>query len=281
MVCIDSPLQIIPQKNLETVILKIRECEADFSENRRENVSRIDWRNPVPARTQQATLQKPPRKLAPSSKQNTVKGRPKPPGKGPTLIKNLNSSHESRGILSLNTRLILVQGKMTYNPRTHRWDGNEDILREFDSIAPRDVFTPPRPALISNITSGSIRGVQVVGGMIFDPQRMCWLTNTNGENSDGLEEDDPFEGLEDLKDDDTSHMTSEGGIMETDDTVMLGGIGNDFEVDVAWKEKQVNWETRWRATMKGWNGGNSVDRGPERRRSELFDIWHLANSSKR
>lgn len=171
---------------------------------------------------------------------------------------------------------------MTYNPRTHRWDGNEDILRDFDSITPRDVMTPPRPALISNITSGSIRGVQVVGGMIFDPQRMCWLTNTNGENLEGLEEDDPFEGLEDLKDDEASHMTSEAGVMETDDTVMLGSAsGNDFEVDVAWKEKQVEWETRWKATMRGWNLGANVDRGEERRRTELFDIWHLANSSSK
>jgi hypothetical protein len=180
--------------------------------------------------------------------------------------------------------LTVVHGKMTYNPRTHRWDGNEDILRDFENIAPRDVFTPPRPALISNITSGSIRGVQVVGGMIFDPQRMCWLNNTNGENSDGMEEEDPFEGLEDLKDDETSTFrfgSSEGGILEADDTVMLGGMGNDFEVDVAWKEKQVEWETRWRATMRGWSGGASVERGEERRRTELFDIWHLANSSKR
>lgn len=170
---------------------------------------------------------------------------------------------------------------MTYNPRTHRWDGNEEILRDFDNIAPRDVFTPPRPALISNITGGSIRGVQVVGGMIFDPQRMCWLNNSNGDG-DGIDENDPFEGLEDLKDDEASHMTSDGGAMETDDTVVLNpALGNDFEVDVAWKEKQVEWEMKWRTTMKGWNGGNSVDRGEERRRAELFDIWHLANSSKR
>jgi hypothetical protein len=66
-------------------------------ENRKEVVSKIDWRNPVPARMQPRTLQKPPRKLMPSSKQNTIKGKPKPPGKGPTLIKNLNSSHESKG----------------------------------------------------------------------------------------------------------------------------------------------------------------------------------------
>jgi len=99
-----------------------------------------------------------------------------------------------------------------------------------------------------------------------------------------MEEEDPFEGLEDLKDDDTSTFrfgSSEGGILENDDTVMLGGMGSDFEVDVAWKEKQVEWETRWRATMKGWSGGGSVERSEERRRTDLFDIWHLANLSKR
>jgi hypothetical protein len=66
-------------------------------ENRRELVSRIDWRNPSSTKSNQATLQKPPRKLAPSSKQNTMKGKPKVPGKGPTLIKNLNSSQEAKG----------------------------------------------------------------------------------------------------------------------------------------------------------------------------------------
>jgi hypothetical protein len=65
-------------------------------ENRREPVTRIDWRNPTPNRTPQGTLNKPPRKLAPSTKQNTIKGKPK--GKGPTLIQNLNKSHESKGI---------------------------------------------------------------------------------------------------------------------------------------------------------------------------------------
>jgi hypothetical protein len=170
---------------------------------------------------------------------------------------------------------------MTYNPRTHRWDGNEEILRDFDAITARDVFTPPRPALISNITSGSVRGVQVVGGMIFDPQRMCWLTNTSGESTDGMDEDDPFEGLEDLKDDEMSHMTSEAGGLEADDTVLLSGIGNDFEVDAGWKQKQVEWEARWRTTMRGWVGAESLERSEVKRRNDLFDIWHLANTSKR
>ena len=68
-----------------------------YLENRREPVTRIDWRNPSSTKNNQATLQKPPRKLAPSSKQNTLKGKPKVPGKGPTLIKNLNSSQEAKG----------------------------------------------------------------------------------------------------------------------------------------------------------------------------------------
>ena len=182
--------------------------------------------------------------------------------------------------LAIGLRLTAVQGKMTYNPRSHRWDGNEEILRDFDAITSRDVSTPPRPALISNITSGSVRGVQVVGGMIFDPQRMCWLTNGSGDSNDSMDEDDPFEGLEDLKDDETSHMKSEAEV-EADDTVMLSGAGSDFEVDFAWKQRQLDWEARWRTTMRGWIGGVGPERTEEKRRHDLFDIWHLANTSKR
>jgi hypothetical protein len=62
---------------------------------------------------------------------------------------------------------------------------------------------------------------------------------------------------------------------------MMGSFGaNEFEVDVSWKEKQVDWETKWKMTMRGWGNGNLVERSEERRRADLFDIWHLANSKR-
>ncbi|KAK9459272.1 uncharacterized protein V1516DRAFT_679461 [Lipomyces oligophaga] len=59
---------------------------------------------------------------------------------------------------------------MKYNPHTFTWEGNESVTAEFNNVT----LTPPsRPALISNITA--TKGVQVVGGMVFDPARMCWF----------------------------------------------------------------------------------------------------------
>lgn len=80
-----------------------------------------------------------------------------------------------------------------------RWDGNEQVLRDFDAIAGKS----SRPALITHLngsipTSGSsIRvvppGMRVVGNMIFDPDRMCWLPKEVGED----DEIDPFAGIDD------------------------------------------------------------------------------------
>jgi hypothetical protein len=73
------------------------------------------------------------------------------------------------------------------------------------------------------------RAVQVEKGMVFDPQRMCWLKldsgakrqrqkaqypqamSLDGESAGQMEEDeddDPFKGLEDLKDDENSRPTT-------------------------------------------------------------------------
>ncbi|KAI9671141.1 MAG: hypothetical protein M1817_003648 [Caeruleum heppii] len=100
----------------------------------------------------------------------------RPPQK-PHLIKPLGEGHNNAKF---------VKG-MHYNPTLYRWEGNENALAPFDStptaLPPR--HTSPlsnaptlapsnKPALITNINAASPT-VQVVGGMVFDPQRMCWL----------------------------------------------------------------------------------------------------------
>jgi hypothetical protein len=72
---------------------------------------------------------------------------------------------------------------MVYDPVLQKWDGNEDILTEFD-LAP-----PPtkRPSLITNI--GGSKVPQSIGGMVFDPVKMCWVGND--------EEEDIFADFED------------------------------------------------------------------------------------
>lgn len=124
---------------------------------------------------------------------------------------------------------------MHYNPLLFRWEGNENDLAPFD-IPPPD-FYPRQPsplgqdargkgsptsgkernvALISQI--GNVSGVQVVGGMVFDPRQMRWLkmADQNQGNRTGSmgeveveEEEDVFAGLEDLKEEDEkSHRSS-------------------------------------------------------------------------
>lgn len=92
---------------------------------------------------------------------------------------------------------------MQYNPNTYRWEGNENEIVEFDAVnAPKSPKVAP--ALITNI--GTIKGAQVVNGMVFDPQRMCWLKLASAQpDADKMavvhdELEDVFAGLDDLQD---------------------------------------------------------------------------------
>lgn len=134
---------------------------------------------------------------------------------------------------------------MTYNPRTFRWEGNEQAVRDFET--PQPPSTPPttitaRPALISNVSS--TKNVQVVGGMVFDPSRMCWLKVT--EDSEGESERDPFEGLDDL--DDSTSRVSGGTHADCGEFV----VGEEFDVGPMFVANQREEEKRWRAKVEGW-----------------------------
>ncbi len=101
-------------------------------------------------------------------------------------------------------------GDMTWNPDTLRWEGNEGVLRDFDSIP---TSASARPALITllggsgGLSSGSASAsaaglagtVKIVGDMRFDPEKMCWVS------LGGDEEPDPFEGMADDEDDGTGY----------------------------------------------------------------------------
>ncbi|KAI5787193.1 hypothetical protein EDC01DRAFT_717972 [Geopyxis carbonaria] len=160
---------------------------------------------------------------------------------------------------------------MTYNPRTMRWDGNERDLQAFDH--PAETRTPPRqPALITKVNqSGGKAGIQVVGGMVFDPSRMCWLKV----DEDPEDEFDPFEGVDDLPDDmmsiDDQSITGRPGtnnsIVMGDASTFGGGgggagrlngaggefvVGEEFDVGPMFVGKQREEEERWRKRVEGW-----------------------------
>ncbi|KIX94151.1 uncharacterized protein Z520_10177 [Fonsecaea multimorphosa CBS 102226] len=179
---------------------------------------------------------------------------------------------------------------MNYNPLLFRWEGNENDLAPFDvpDFYPRggspgiqgrgSPGTKAQVALISNVGS-SVTGVQVVGGMVFDPSQMRWLKIA--ENPDGSvssvrggsvqieEEEDVFAGLEDLKEEDETRSRSgtlqnmsnieqsrdsfgdaEAGHSSGDEWGI--GVSEEFDVGPEFVRRQRGEEERWRRKVEKW-----------------------------
>ena len=209
---------------------------------------------------------------APRSKRG--KGPPKKPHLIKPLGEGINSPRELKG--------------MKWNPTLYCWEGNENALAPFDVPPPPHSPTAmakgkAAPALIANV--GATKGVQVVGGMVFDPQQMCWLkmgtnqvtrrqsdASSNPMSPDPNEdEDDPFAGLDDL--DDTKERLSLAGI--GNDPVTGGSkafidddwvVGEEFDVGPAFVQRQRVEEEKWRRKVEGWVGEGVIrSRGGEDR----------------
>ncbi|KKY15896.1 putative cytokinesis regulator [Phaeomoniella chlamydospora] len=203
--------------------------------------------------------------------------RNKAPAK-PQLIKPLgNGMNEAKS----------VKG-MQYNPLLFRWEGNENALAPFDVPQPT-LLTPtspkPAPALITNVGSLAT-GVQISGGMIFDPQRMCWLKMASQQrDSSGTaslrggvgsvqleEEEDVFAGLEDLREEDEANKQSTSRKVSGDnfeankdeDEPGAGGdssdefmVSEEFDVGPEFVRRQRAEEDKWSRKVGKWI------RGPE------------------
>ncbi|KAI9863851.1 MAG: hypothetical protein M1813_003503 [Trichoglossum hirsutum] len=185
----------------------------------------------------------------------------------PHLIKPLGGTHNNPKS---------VRG-MTYNPLTYCWDGNENALAPFDSAAPSNNPPPrggesgkaetPRPALITNVNATN--GVQVVGGMVFDPQRMCWLKMAPEEGNEDA--DDPFADVPDLDDgtkrDTNATATAAGSSSFGSVTGGVGPgdwcVGEEFDVGPEFIKRQREEEERWRRKVEAWvvRGRDEGDEG--------------------
>ncbi|KAK4133001.1 hypothetical protein BT67DRAFT_68183 [Trichocladium antarcticum] len=194
----------------------------------------------------------------------------------PHLIANLNPPRESK----------MVKG-MWYNPETFRWEGNDTVLGAFDAPAPTPSTTPmpqqplrerdnaatPRPALITNI--GATKGVQVVGGMVFDPQNMCWLKldpQSKAEQPQQQQQTGPLGGFNGLDDDEdvfkdipdleerTMASSDGGGNGRGSDLKDDWLVGEEFDVGPEFVRRQREEEDRWRKKCHVWIH-NQADRG--------------------
>ncbi|KIW68502.1 hypothetical protein PV04_04444 [Phialophora macrospora] len=206
---------------------------------------------------------------------------------------------------------------MSYNPLLFRWEGNENDVAPFDvpDFYPR-VGSPTthgrggspnskaQVALISNVGS-SVTGVQVVGGMVFDPSQMRWLKIA--ENPDGSmssvrgasvqveEEEDVFAGLEDLKEEDETrsrsgtlqNISSVNQSRDSFDDGEVGhssgdewgiGVSEEFDVGPEFVRRQRSEEERWRRKVEKWlrKGVDvEVEEGPDGRNGWRWSLREL------
>ena len=235
----------------------------------------------------------------PTSPMPRSKRRPKAPPQKPRLIRPMGE---------VNSHAKEEKG-MRWNPSLFCWEGNENALAPFDvpppfqpatclssPLSPKSSATKAAPALIANV--GAAKGVQMSGGMVFDPQRMCWLkaaptqraggSNSNPRSPDvgGDDDDDPFAGLDDL--DDKPNLSSSksqvDGLDNFSGSLTLGSgaglgkgetslaaepveplvLGEEFDVGPEFVKRLRAEEERWRSKVEAWVG-ESVRRDDEER----------------
>jgi hypothetical protein len=230
----------------------------------------------------------------------------------PPLPSSTLKSKKSRPVIQQKPHLIKPMGDlssnpktlkgMVYNPITFRWEGNENDLSPFDGASespstgsnmPPHLFREkengtPRPALISNVNSS--QNVQVVGNMLFDPQRMCWLKcppahrqgpqrgvsgrteSTGGGTMDGF---DPFD-LDDEEDvfKDVPDLEDKPRARDRDRSPTKGGEDGDSGGEMEGKEKGKGPEGA-KGLQDEWLVGEEFDVGPEfvRRQREEEERW--------
>ena len=218
---------------------------------------------------------------APRSNNNSLRKKKKDVQQKPHLIKPMGN----------DVNRTKTEKGMTWNPTLFRWEGNENALAPFD-VPPPD-FYPRQPsplgamdsgrsrsspgarekvALISQI--GNVSGVQVVGGMVFDPRSMRWLKMaeqpTGGMRGGGAggsvgdveveEEEDVFAGLEDLKEEDETRSHRSSAISRN--------AGQQQQYDLSDRNRQIS------VNSEGSNeeGGHSSDEYGGGVVAEEFDV---------
>lgn len=203
---------------------------------------------------------------------------------------------------------------MKWNPIALRWEGNDQALRDFDSVG-----TSTRPALITHFTGSSIgspvgsfaNGARIVGNMIFDPARMCWISTLPPEE----DEPDVFADLADDEEDDgwatkggTIRATQPASITESAATSDVSDTGSGsssrieplspprslrrrsscdsssdrgsraslvYDVDENFMQACRDAEARHKSELKGWRL-KSDDVSDQLNRSYLWEIRALA-----
>ncbi|KAK4550466.1 hypothetical protein LTR36_000045 [Oleoguttula mirabilis] len=245
------------------------------------------------------------------ARESKITNNPRPRSEGPLMPLSTNwkaqiaarSPHTSPGtqrqkakriqptlIKAMGPGMAKTEKGMVYNPQTLRWEGNENTLAHFEIPPPLQTPTPtghqaqtsymdhlpdapssspPRPALIAPMQT--THGVQVNGGMVFDPRQMKWLKLKDGRDisgqlspsvTDGEDEDDAFAGIDDLKEEGSPFPGVGGGRAGSvaggmASPVSMAGAGGgevheEFDLGPQFIRVQRDEEAAWRRRCEGW-----------------------------
>ncbi|KAF2710820.1 hypothetical protein K504DRAFT_429157 [Pleomassaria siparia CBS 279.74] len=161
-------------------------------------------------------------------------------------------------------------------------NAQRNITSRAVKLIPAPVPSPPRPALISQISVP--RGVQYEGRMFFDPVKMCWLKNPRvahdplSPSIDQDDDEDPFAGIEDFKEDQSTTGgigNSNGSTPKADDPSF---VGEEFDLGPSFIRRQREEENIWRRRTECWVDGMR-DNGEDKENGWRWAIRKLVSEA--
>ena len=156
---------------------------------------------------------------------------------------------------------------MKWNPTALRWEGNDQALRDFDAVG-----TSIRPALITHLTGSSIgspvgsfaSGARIVGNMIFDPMRMCWISTLPPD------EDEPDVFAELADDEEDGGWETKGGTIRANQPANTADSVATSDVSDAGSSNRIETSSPVQSLRRRSSCESSSDRGS--RASLVYDV---------
>lgn len=200
---------------------------------------------------------------------------------------NITASHRLKTIKQeIDHNTPMKKGKMTYDPETLQWRGNEQALSKF-----RDIDLPDKKAIVitgkgrplsstsksknskpSDMRAGSQQSGKIVGKMMFDQENLRWIRI-------GGEKEDPFSSVPDYisslsstdtlskrksalkrshsqllpsRDSFSSRLNSSATTRYHSLGAFAGNTEPTFNIDSKLLERFYHEENKWNRTVGGW-----------------------------
>jgi hypothetical protein len=180
---------------------------------------------------------------APRTPVSPTKGFHEAPSATPSYLRDTAASRIARESRLVNQPRPKSEGPL--QPMSTNWKAQVSARSPFSSPSAKR-GKPKRPALIAGIGSNVLpagENVQVQNGMIFDPLRMKWLKEE--------EEDDPFAGIEDLREVPPGYGSLDSAADRPMDHV-AESFKEEFDIGETFVRMQKLEEEQWQKMCGSW-----------------------------